>query len=156
MARLPVTNEERFEALVVKTNDCWIWIGARNKRGYGQFKQYLGPGKYKSIPAHCFSYELRVGPIPPGKVLDHIVCDLPPCVNPWHTTPATIGENVLRGIGITAQLKRQTHCKNGHALTGENLRIKVTGARICRICQRGGDRRRDHAQRMTLNNPQEN
>jgi hypothetical protein len=51
--------------------------------------------------------------------------------------PATIKENTLRGFGRTANQARQTHCKNGHPLSGDNLVpwiLKRTGFRMCLIC----------------------
>src|ERR1700680_5022025 len=116
--RRRIPNNERFWKFVQTSDDCWIWLGNRNHRRYGQFSFRQSDGKYKTVMAHRFAYELLIGPIPEGKVLDHIECDTPPCVNPGHTVPATIGENSLRGKGPCAVHARLTHCLNGHPFDG--------------------------------------
>ena len=78
-------------------------------------------------------YELMVGPIPDGLVIDH-VCNNRGCVRPDHLRPVTQRENILRGEGVAAKRARQTHCKRGHELAGENIRITSTGSRQCLIC----------------------
>jgi hypothetical protein len=69
-------------------NACWLWQGARGKRGYGNVKWR---GKYWY--AHRLSYFLEYGPIPEGKVVAH-VCDTPLCVNPQHLFLGTHSENM--------------------------------------------------------------
>jgi len=60
-------------------NGCWIWIGGRNARGYGNLGE--GPRCGKTLAAHRVSWMLTNGPIPNGKSVLH-KCDNPPCVNP--------------------------------------------------------------------------
>ncbi len=69
---------------------CWHWTGAKTDKGYGRF--YLNGNKH----AHRISYELLIGPIPNGLVIDHL-CRNPSCVNPAHLEPVTHVENVKRG-----------------------------------------------------------
>jgi len=74
---LNVPPAERFWRHVDKTSECWIWTGGR--RGpYGLFN--LPP---TTVGAHRFAYEMAHGPIPAGKVIDHI-CRVKLCVNPDH------------------------------------------------------------------------
>lgn len=40
----------------------------------------------------------------------------------------------------TAKKLSATHCKRGHSLSGDNLRINPNGARVCRACSRLRDR----------------
>lgn len=111
-------------------SECWLWTAAKNNKGYGMF----GLGG-KLVLAHRFAYELLVGPVPEGLVLDHVKnrgCTSTLCVNPAHLEPVTRGENVLRGDGPVAQLARQTHCQRGHELGGENT-IRGCGRR-CKTC----------------------
>lgn len=73
-----MTATERFWRHVHKTDSCWEWWGARDKKGYGRFR--LAPGH--TILAHRYSWQLHKGD--PGKlcVLHH--CDNAHCVRPDH------------------------------------------------------------------------
>jgi len=94
------TLEERFWEKVERFGEdgCWFWLGSLNALGYGQFFS----GKYSSsgyaIPArsHRLAYELLIGPIPEGQLLDHL-CRNPSCVNPAHLEPVSPAVNVRRG-----------------------------------------------------------
>jgi hypothetical protein len=129
--------ETRFWKRVARTDACWLWTGATTGYGYGQF--YLGLGQ-RRVRAHRFSYELLVGPIPDGLVLDHL-CRVRLCVNPAHLEPVTQRENILRGEGTSAHHARQTHCKRGHEFTPENTYVR-RGMRTCRQCHRAKIRAR--------------
>jgi hypothetical protein len=76
---------------------CWIWLGEKNGEGYGRIRR-----RTRSYSAHRILYEMHVGSIPYGLVLDHL-CRIPRCVNPAHLEPVTQAENVRRGIGVGAQ-----------------------------------------------------
>jgi hypothetical protein len=82
---------DRFWMKVQKTHTCWLWLGAKDERGYGRF----APTSNKAIGAHCFSYILNVGPIPAEKpwILHH--CDNPSCVRPDHLFSGTAADNAL-------------------------------------------------------------
>lgn len=129
------TVEARFWVKVDKTSDCWVWTGAVNSRGYGSF------GLQGSMrQAHRVAYELLVGPIPAGLVLDHL-CRNRLCVRPEHLEVVTNRENVLRGVGACATNARKTRCVKGHPLVGENLSIEKGGGRRCVTCRREKARR---------------
>lgn len=126
-----VESIRRFWAMVQKSEDangCWIWTGAKDKDGYGQFTANCVPFK-----AHRVSYEIFVGSIPEDLVPDH-TCKNPSCVNPKHLEPVTIRVNTLRGTSVAARFAIATHCKNGHAFTTENTMIRAEGGRRCRTC----------------------
>ncbi len=91
--------------------------------------------------AHRFAYELLVGPIPDGLVIDHL-CRVRHCVNPAHMEPVTRWENTLRGGSFSAVAARQTHCVNGHPFDEENTHVDRRGFRRCRACNRERLRRR--------------
>jgi hypothetical protein len=135
-----LARDELFIRKVDKTSNpdgCWRWLGKIDKRGkgYGQFT-YRDPetGEPRSVGAHRYAYELWVGPIPKGLSIDHVWdsgCRYTDCVRaPGHLEPVTPAEQNRR------YYSRQTHCKRGnHPLSGDNLLINNTGARVCRTCQ---------------------
>src|ERR1035441_2271887 len=79
---------------------CWIWMGYRNKRGYGE----IGRGRrgMGNAAVHVVAYEDLVGPVPDGLTLDHFRMNPGPrhapcsraCVNPAHLEPVTFRENI--------------------------------------------------------------
>lgn len=75
---------------------CWVWIGKRDRDGYGNFSFSVG-GRRMWWLAHRMAYEIARGPIPAGLTIDHL-CFNKPCVNPWHLEPVTNEENIRRGI----------------------------------------------------------
>lgn len=79
---------------------CWPWTGHRDDNGYGLGNGYgrfrLGGQNGPRYYAHRLAYELLIGPIPEGLVIDHL-CSNRACVNPAHMEPVSIAENVRRG-----------------------------------------------------------
>lgn len=71
--------------------ECWVWNGARNRKGYGS----VSNGKNGSSLAHRKAYELAIGPIPEGLTIDHL-CENKACVRPAHLEPVTRSENSAR------------------------------------------------------------
>lgn len=83
--RVP-TIEERFWERVQKTDRCWLWVGAVNHGGYGDFYESAGIKTAASIHmlAHRFSWELANGRKKrDGYYICHH-CDNPLCVRPDH------------------------------------------------------------------------
>jgi len=131
-----VLNETTFWYYVQKTDKCWLWTAARNRRGYGYFNLKIDKSNYKTVSAHRLSYHLAKGAIPEGLTLDHL-CRNHSCVNPEHLEPVTNKENILRGSGACAINNRKTHCKRGHEFReGNIIHSKGKGHRRCRTCQR--------------------
>jgi hypothetical protein len=129
----------RFWSKVDKAgeNGCWLWRGTRRPAGYGTFYKAREVTR-KNALAHRMAYELMVGPIPEGLVIDHL-CRNPPCVNPSHLEPVTIGENARRGfLGVKRKAERAavTACPQGHAFSPVNTLIDKHGHRRCRVCDR--------------------
>lgn len=134
------TLSERFAAkyAVNEESGCWQWTAARSSNGYGKIQVHAGT--QSSDYAHRVSYELHVGPIPAGLVIDHL-CRNKLCVNPAHLEPVTARENVLRGTGPSAKCAAMTHCIRGHLLDEENTYVCPRGKRGCRKCRREANRR---------------
>lgn len=126
------TPEERFWAMVTKTEDCWLYTGNSDGRGYGKFeiqrRSYDGTRPAVTMMAHRYAYTLLVGPILEDLELDHL-CEVKLCVRPDHLDPITRAEHQRRTY------MRRTHCNRGHALTSENVRMRGT-VRVCRECER--------------------
>lgn len=130
--------EADFWAKVDKSGGCWLWTGKTLVRGYGQ--TWIDNRK---VYAHRLAYELAVGPIPPGLVLDHL-CHTPACCNPEHLEPVTQSENMRRafrsGRTYAATVMGTTHCRRGHEYNEQNTLYTYPGEgrvrRRCRVCQR--------------------
>lgn len=121
---------------------CLEWTGALSRYGYGTVKLPTG-SKPSTLSAHRANYVRKRGPIPDGLHLDHL-CRNPKCCNPDHLEPVTQRENTLRGTSPPARQARQTHCKRGHELAGDNLSIRSNGGRVCRACSRLGRGTKDN------------
>lgn len=122
---------------------CWLWAGALNSSGYGQFRI-----NGVRLTAHTAAYTLLRGPLPPGLVLDHL-CRVRHCVNPDHLEPVTVSENIRRAWASGA-LRGARHkalgetCKRGH-LRSEHSRRDVNGKLVCKACAREASLRWYHA-----------
>jgi hypothetical protein len=113
-------------------NECWIWTGWKNLKGYGQF--WLNGG---DVPSQRVAHELFIGPIPEGYHVDHI-CKNRACVRPDHLQVLTHFEN-------SGQARRdKTHCLNGHEFSESNTYV-FNGMRHCKTCVR--DRMRKYLAR---------
>lgn len=129
--------KERFFKFVDKTDTCWNWTGAITSHGYG----YVRGADQSHQSAHRVSYKMHVGDIPEGLVIDHL-CRNRACVNPGHLEVVTNKVNLARGCGIAAKNAKKEQCKEGHPLSGGNVRmIKLyntkpyTLARRCKQCE---------------------
>lgn len=124
--------QARFWSKVDKRgpDECWGWRGVVKHTGYGEIM--IDAVLWQ---AHRYAYTLVVGPIPDGKVIDHL-CRNRWCVNPAHMEPVTRGENTWRG----SPHRIKTHCPHGHEYTPENTVIRGVAAgrpqRVCRTCER--------------------
>jgi hypothetical protein len=115
--------------------NCHVFRGAK-KIGYGQVR-FLG----KIIPVHRYIWELEIGPIPEGLVIDHI-CRNRACCNTDHlrvvTRSVNSSENIF-GTGWQINLAK-THCPQKHEYTEENMGkiVDKNGAvhRYCRLCKK--------------------
>lgn len=94
-----------------EVNDCLIWTGSRDRKGYG-FVILNG----KQIFAHRLSYEAHNGNIPIGMLIRHS-CDNPSCVKPSHLSIGTHKDNsddcIARGRNAIGE-------RNGCSVLKEN------------------------------------
>ena len=144
MTRTAVPIEDRFwnHVMPEPMSGCWLWLGGTSNGSYGNLHI---KGTDNFVYAHRFSYELHKGAIPPELEIDHL-CRNTLRVNPDHLEAVTRRENVLRGRCPAAMQARQTHCKNGHLLSGDN--IYASGRkRICKVCFQAGRARRRREKR---------
>lgn len=120
-----ITHEDRGFA-----TPCWTSNRSQNGDGYTKLTF-----DKKLRATHRFAYEVFVGPIPEGAVIDHL-CRNRACCNPDHLEPVSPRENVLRGETIVAANARKTHCGRGHPLISGNLVPSNLrqGSRTCQTC----------------------
>ena len=109
---------------------CWVWEGSDSGNGYGRISV---AGRTRAV--HILVYEIYIGPVPEGLVLDHD-CRNRLCCNPEHLIPRTNLENTLIGEGPTAINARKVECKRGHPLEGDNVITRNRNGRVHRECRK--------------------
>ena len=124
-----------WDHVEMQDDGCWIWTGAKHRHGYGACAK--GRTKEYSNIAHRRAYQMVVGPIPEGLVIDHL-CRVPACVNPSHLEPVTQKVNVQRGLNGVLRIQ----CLRGHEYNEENTYITPRGSKACRVCDREKHQRR--------------
>jgi len=120
----------KFHDKIVDTGTCWTWVASATLNGYGQVSVRIN-GERRVRYAHRAVYELLVGPIPEGMVIDHL-CRNKLCVNPAHLEVVTNRENLMRGNGPGPVAARTNACLRGHI---GNWHVRKNGGRLCKTCQ---------------------
>ncbi len=114
---------------------CWPWKGWSNGQGYGKIATSERGPRAGGTLAHRIAWEFEHGQIPDGLCVCHH-CDNPRCCRPSHLFIGTKADNNrdmrLKGRA-KGRMSGRTHCKNGHPLSGDNLRW-VGPHRRCWIC----------------------
>lgn len=112
--------------LNVNVNECgcWVWQGAIGSKGYGMIGAFGATTLAHRVAIKAWGMQLI-----DGLCIDHL-CRNRLCVNPEHFEQVSIKENVLRGVGISADNARKSVCKRGHELTQSSY-----GPRICKTCK---------------------
>jgi hypothetical protein len=128
------TLSERFWEKVVKTDDCWLWIGAQVVRPTCSYGIITIEGRPEH--AHRVAWTLVYGPIPEGLNVLHR-CDNELCCRPDHLFLGTQLANMLDMVAKGRHwAQRKTHCKWGHEFTPSNIRPNKSGIRRCQTCHR--------------------
>jgi hypothetical protein len=108
------------------------------------------------VMAHRYAYEIEIGEIPEGLVIDHLChnphecppssdCPHRKCVNPSHLKAVPNADNVRRGgtgWKFGTQQLAKTHCPQGHPYDEANTGRDRLGRRSCRTCSRARGRAR--------------
>ena len=141
---------DRFwEKVDVRGDDeCWLWLSGTDGNGYGRIR--VNGSRAFRLHAHRVAYELLVGPIQDGFVIDHFRMNPGPrhapcstlCVNPGHLEVVPVRVNNLRGISPWATNARKSTCPRGHTYD-VTFTPKADGSewRGCRRCRKAARQR---------------
>jgi hypothetical protein len=82
---------KRFSQKVeVIPDGCWVWLGSKNKYGYG----VVSINK-EHLYVHRFMFSCVHGGLTPGMIV-YQLCNVRTCVNPDHLEEISVEENVKR------------------------------------------------------------
>ena len=108
-------------------DECWLFTGHRNKRGYG-FLATMIKGKRYPILAHRLAWVLEHGrEVPDDKIICHS-CNSPSCCNPKHLylgTPKTNSADMVRAGRSVSTLKGVKGTAHPRALYTQEQRDEV-------------------------------
>lgn len=100
MAPLP---DKRFWTKVSFSSGCWLWTGAKTRKGYGLF---YADGKTRVVTR--WWWQRLNGEIPAGMLVCH-TCDNPSCVKPAHLFLGTHADNQADKVAKGRQAKGDGH-----------------------------------------------
>lgn len=114
------------------TTGCFLFAGT-NQRGHGQLR-YMG----RSHGVHRLSAMIFLGlDLNDTKAQANHTCASRNCWNPDHLYIGDQSQNILDAVRSNTynnQNTIKTHCKRGHPLEGDNLKLDENGGRRCRQC----------------------
>lgn len=134
-----------FFQKVLKTQFCWIWVGAKTDDFYGRVRV-----NKRSIGAYRLSYLIHIGPIQEGLLVCH-KCDNPMCVNPDHLFVGSMSDNIKDCVlkkrhGSYLKMIGKKECGRGHEWIEQNIYSRKNGKKECLICKKM--RRQKHSQNL--------
>lgn len=141
MGRPPRSLEERFWSFVQKGDGCWLWIGPKNRQGYGRIGSGGTHSKY--LAAHRVSWEMaHQTKVPEGQIVRH-TCDTPACVRPDHLLTGTYKDNAADCVERGRKPRGATHfSKQRPELTLKGVqqgRAKLDDDKVREIRRRAAD-----------------
>ncbi len=113
------TPDERFDAKVDRSGDCWIWTGATNNDGYGRFWLHG-----RLVPAHTLALG-RVGAVLDGEKVSR-TCDNASCVRPSHLFVGNPATTEAQLVGL-----RRAGAERWTQTTDERFDAKVNREGAC-------------------------
>lgn len=153
-----------FDRIEVTESGCWEWQGGLKipqgaphlRYGIAWLRKAWAPPSSipqrqrtdLAVPAHRFSYETFIGPVPEGLELDHL-CRNTRCVNPEHLEPVTHKVNMQRSSTFSAENAAKTHCPRGHEYSDTNI-WWYRGRRYCRVCRNSPEAKTKNAEQRRL------
>lgn len=102
-------------------NDCWIFTGTLNGKGYGCFSR---------TSAHRASYKIFKGDITEGKFVCH-KCDVKSCVNPDHLWLGTHEDNMLDMVKKERHGKSKLTAKQVQTIRKLAKKTDITNSELC-------------------------
>lgn len=116
---------DRFNSKWIKQRDCHIWIGGKDKDGYGQ----IGFRRL-TRKAHRVALFLAGRTIPDNHVVNH-TCRNRACVNPQHLETIPREQNWKKDSNSVGYINsKKEHCPKGHPYDR-----KYGKQRYCSICE---------------------
>lgn len=113
---------------------CWIWIGSKNRKGYGQISF-----KNRTTISHRLTYSTYIGVIPSGMHVLHR-CDRPSCNNPDHLFLGSDLDNsndkILkkRDVHASGEFNGNSKLKNNDVIEIKKMIIKgISSIEIARL-----------------------
>lgn len=113
---------EKFWKKVQRTETCWLWLGDKDRRGYGRVRRREFSAR--TVQAHRYAWFLTHGDWPDLLVCHR--CDIPNCVNPEHLFLGTHQDNM-------DDMWRKGRGKPGHIWGAKQGQAKLTDEKVLRI-----------------------